>query len=337
MPRTSSLGAEGSTPKRALKSDAGAAPVRTSLPWPLAASGGLRAPPATASTALAPSRLILGLQLPRPALPVRRAPRAVARPARPGCPRGRPRAWTRDRGSGRSGAGSGSWRRTGSCRPGWRSSGPRAGRPGCSGSSGRASGRRSPPSATARPGPRAPRGPSASARAHVVDRVVEASPIRAYQIRLTNAWANQGLSWPVTYEAASVRRRRPRQAVGQRRVGLRRGQEEPGGDRDLLLRVVLVGHRVARPALGHDLEDRAAAPACPCSDRPRPGPGEERGELVELLALPASRSGGRGTGRTGSARPGRSARPRRPARPACASWASGEVDRAVLVDRGRWP
>ena len=298
VPRTSSLGVDGSTPKRVLNRTLAAVAGRR---WPL------RSLASSASRPPCPP-------WPAPCRRPRRR-RAVERQVE-GLRRAR-------RGSGRRGAGSGSSRRTGSGPAGWRSSGPRADRPGCSGSSGRASGCRSPPAATASARASSTSGALAVAVGpDVVDRVVE---------RL----AHQGVPDPVDERpgepgvvlAGDVRRRQlaPLGRRSGRRGPARRvaGQEEPGRDRDLLLRVLQVGHRVARAC---PAATTSKTGGCPCSavDPPRPGARRRTRRTRGTARASRSRSGGRGTGRTGSARPGRSARPRRPSRPAAPRAASAK-------------
>ena len=108
-----------------------------------------------------------------------------------------------------------------------------------------------------------------------------------YQIRLMNALANQGLSWPVTYEAASARRSRIARVTGRAGSGFRfrAREEESRSDRDLFLGVVLLGHGYSGEAPG------------PRFRRPEAGPGrfddffgsragEKCRELVKLPLFP---------------------------------------------------
>ena len=157
-------------------------------------------------------------------------------------------------------------------------------------------------------------GPGRALRAHVVDRLVEGLAHQGVPVRLTNARANQGLSWPVMYEAASARRCSGPTASGKAGsdgFAPAAGEEERGATgsawRDSACRASCSG----RAAWVDDREHRELARAAllrPAAAAPRRRTPRTRG----TAAASTSRSCGRGTGRTGSARPGRSARPRRP-------------------------
>ena len=87
------------------------------------------------------------------------------------------------------------------------------------------------------------------------------------------------------YDAPRARRATASRFSGSLASAFEEARKNLGATGICFVGFVLVGHRVPRPPLGLDLEDRQLPGHAP-DDRLRPRAGEERRELVELLALP---------------------------------------------------